>query len=391
MKIGLFTDTYSPQINGVATSVRMLQEHLTLLGHEVFVFTTSDPSARQVESNVYRVPSIPVVAGCRFAYMPLRIMKTITALNLDLIHTHTEFSLGLLGRKAARKNNTPLVHTMHTIYESYTHYIPGMRQLDPLKKGVIKRLCAAFCNSADRVIVPTRKVEDLLSSYGVIQDMSVIATGIDIAKFREGSISADKIASLRQNLGIREDDKVMISVGRLSKEKSIDGLLRAMKTYLPPRPNVRFLIVGGGPAKNELEKMSFDFGISEQVIFAGEQPWDEIAGFYKLGHVFIGASHSETQGLTYIEALAAGLPVVAKADRCLEDTLYNGVNGYMFHDADEAEQALDGLLFNDARYGEISARAALSARKFSAEYFAGAVQSVYLNTVSLGHFDASSL
>jgi 1,2-diacylglycerol 3-alpha-glucosyltransferase len=156
-----------------------------------------------------------------------------------------------------------------------------------------------------------------------------------------------------------------------------------MKTYLPARPNVRFLIVGDGPAKNELEAMSFDFGISDRVIFAGEQPYDEIPDFYRLGHVFVSASQSETQGLTYIEALAAGLPVVAKADRCLEDTLYNGVNGYTFHNASEAEQALDKLLFDDARRGETSARAALSVRKFSAESFARAVGFVYSDAAAM--------
>jgi 1,2-diacylglycerol 3-alpha-glucosyltransferase len=391
MRIGLFTDTYRPQINGVATSVCMLQEHLTLLGNEVFVFTTTDPLARQAENNVYRMSSVPAVAGRRLASIPPGIMKTITELNLDLIHTHTEFSLGLLGRMAARRNHLPLIHTMHTIYESYTHYIPGAGQLETVKKDVVKRLCVIYCNSVDRLIVPTRKVGDLLSSYGVVRDMSVIATGIDVDKFREGLVSADRVMSLRRNLGIRDDDRVLISIGRISKEKNIDELLHAMRTYLPPRPNVRLLIVGDGPAKKELERMSFDFGIAGQVIFVGEQPWDDIPVFYKAGQVFICASQSEAQGLTFIEALASGLPVVAKADRCLDGTLYDGVNGYVFNDSGTMTQALDKLLLDEPRRQEMSVQAVDSAQRFSGEHFAQAVQSLYVDTLKAGTGSARGL
>jgi 1,2-diacylglycerol 3-alpha-glucosyltransferase len=232
------------------------------------------------------------------------------------------------------------------------------------------------------VIVPTCKVEELLSSYGVVRETSVVATGIDIGRFCGSSIPADRLASLRRELGIREGDKVIVSIGRISKEKNIGELLLAMRTYLPPRPDVRFLIVGDGPSKKELEGMSRALGISERVIFAGEQPWDGIADFYALGRVFISASQSETQGLTYIEALAAGLPVVAKADSCLDGTLYNGVNGYTFTDAGGLERALDSLLFDDERYVKISEQAVSSVRKFSAEHFARAVQSIYFDALT---------
>jgi 1,2-diacylglycerol 3-alpha-glucosyltransferase len=363
----------------------MLQEHLTLLGNEVFVFTTTDPSVRWCERNVYRIPSVPTVAGRRLAYSPpgiIKTMKTITELNLDLIHTHTEFSLGLMGQMAARKNHIPVIHTMHTIYESYTHYIPGMKQLEPVKKDVVKRLCTAYCNSVDKVIVPTRKVADLLWSYGVTRDMFIIATGIDIGKFRGGSIPADKVMLLRQNLGIHENNKVIVSIGRISIEKNIDELLHAMRTYLPARPDVRLLFVGDGSARKDLAQMSFDFGIANQVLFVGEQPWNEIPVFYKLGHIFISASQSETQGLTFIEALASGLPLVAKADRCLDGTLYDGVNGYVFNDQNTMMRALDSLLFDESRRREMSAQAVRSVQRFSGEYFAQAVQLLYLNTLA---------
>jgi 1,2-diacylglycerol 3-alpha-glucosyltransferase len=377
MRIGLFTDSYYPQTNGVATSVFMLREHLARLGHEVFVFTSACPAARHSGDMVYRIPSVPIGAGLRLACAPFGIMKTVGELNLDMIHTHTEFSLGILGRAAARRYGLPLIHTMHTVYEAYTHYILGANRLDPLKKSAARRLCAAFCNSADTVIAPTRKVENLLRSYGVTRDVAVVPTGIDIGRFRAADGDAKKTVLLRKKLGITENCKVIVSIGRLSEEKSIDTILRAMKTYLPGRPDARLLIVGDGPARKSLECLTADLGIADKIIFAGEQPWDGIADFYRLGRAFVSASQSETQGLTYIEAFASGVPVVAKADPCLDGVLNDGANGFAFDDDAGMIRALDRLLFDELCRKKISARAILSAERFSAERFAEAVMSVY--------------
>jgi 1,2-diacylglycerol 3-alpha-glucosyltransferase len=161
MKIGLFTDTYYPQINGVATSVLMLKENLELRGHKVYVFTTTDPKADSKETNVYRVPSIPFVSARRVGtfYNP-RLAKFIKKLGLDIIHTHTEFSLGIFGRAMAKELNIPFLHTYHTIYEDYTHYIGNLRVFDPIAKKAVRKISINFCNSADKVIVPTEKVKD---------------------------------------------------------------------------------------------------------------------------------------------------------------------------------------------------------------------------------------
>ncbi|MDR0356955.1 MAG: glycosyltransferase family 4 protein [Clostridiales Family XIII bacterium] len=378
MRIGLFTDTYYPQINGVATSVLMLRDQLKSLGHEVFVFTGTDPAAPFDENDVYRIPSFPIVADRRLAYSPLGVMKTLNELRIDLVHTHTEFSLGLLGRLTARKYGVPLIHTMHTIYEYYTHYIPGLRHLDPVKKGAVKKLSAAFCNSADGVIVPTQKTKDLMLSYGVARDIAVIPTGIDIDGFIS-TIDTSEIKSLRERFGIEDEHRVVVNVGRISAEKNIDEILRAMKIYMSSRADVRLLIVGEGPAAKRLEALASDLGIAEKVIFAGGQPWDEIANFYGLGRAFISASQSETQGLTYIEALASGLPVIAKNDHCLRGVLNDGDNGFIFDDARGMLRALDKLLFDESCRSRMSAQATLSAQRFSSEHFAQSVQSIYFN------------
>ena len=139
MKIGLFTDTYYPQINGVATSVLMLKRNLEMRGHQVYVFTTTDPKADSEEINVYRVPSIPFISARRVGmfYNP-RLSKIIKGLGLDVIHTHTEFSLGIFGRSMARELNIPFLHTYHTIYEDYTHYLGKLGVFDPIAKMAVR-------------------------------------------------------------------------------------------------------------------------------------------------------------------------------------------------------------------------------------------------------------
>lgn len=378
MKIGLFTDTYYPQINGVATSVLMLKKNLEMRGHKVYVFTTTDPKADSKEKNVYRVPSIPFVSARRVGmfYNP-RLSKIIKRLGLDVIHTHTEFSLGIFGRTMAKELNIPFLHTYHTIYEDYTHYIGRLGVFDPIAKMAVRKLSIKFCNSADKVIVPTEKVKDLLLSYDLKQDISIIPTGIELSKFSKQNYNFNIVQNLRTDLGIEEKDKVVLYIGRISKEKNIEEILIAMKSYLNERENVKLVLIGDGPEKNALENRAKELGIDNQTIFAGERPWNEIGMYYQIGDVFVSASQSETQGLTYIEALASGLPVVAKADKCLEGVLKDNINGYAFHNQEDFIKALDSILYDELKQERLSAGAIESTRKFSAEHFAYTVEAVY--------------
>lgn len=378
MKIGLFTDTYYPQINGVATSVLMLKKNLEMRGHKVYVFTTTDPKADSKEKNVYRVPSIPFVSARRVGmfYNP-RLSKIIKRLGLDVIHTHTEFSLGIFGRTMAKELNIPFLHTYHTIYEDYTHYIGRLGVFDPIAKMAVRKLSIKFCNSADKVIVPTEKVKDLLLSYDLKQDISIIPTGIELNKFSKQNYNFNIVQNLRTDLGIEEKNKVVLYIGRISKEKNIEEILIAMKSYLNERENVKLVLIGDGPEKNAMENRAKELGINNQIIFAGERPWNEIGMYYQIGDVFVSASQSETQGLTYIEALASGLPVVAKADKCLDGVLEDNINGYAFHNQKDFIKALDSILYDELKQERLSAGAIESTRKFSAEHFAYTVEAVY--------------
>ena len=385
MNIGLFTETYYPEINGVATSVYMLKNELERLGHNVYVFTTTTPGAPKVEHNVFRVPSIPCVliterrVGMFYQH---RLASVIKKLNLDVIHTHTEFSLGIFGRIMAKELHIPLVHTYHTIYEDYTHYITHSKMLDSRAKTFMRMFSKACCNTVEQVIVPTDKTKELLEHYNVRKRINVVPTGIDLHKFDPTLYDASEIAKLRKSYGIGEDEKVLLYLGRISPEKNIIELLQAMPRFVKEHKDVRFVIVGSGPDQNRLEQFVKEQGLEQQVIFTGSQPWDIIGKFYQMGDVFVSASNSETQGLTYIEAMAAGLPVVARKDKCLEDILTPGLNGYTFCTQEEFIDGLNHVLYDNLGV-DFSAESICKVQKYSSEQFAYNVLQVYENILEL--------
>ncbi|MCL1848793.1 MAG: glycosyltransferase family 4 protein [Clostridiales bacterium] len=386
MRIAMFTDTYFPQLNGVATSVQMLSQYLKAEGHEVFVFTTTDPDAPKQEDGVFRLPSLPFLKDRRMGmfYHP-GIARMVRRLDLDLIHTHTEFCLGVFGRYLARELALPMVHTMHTIYEDYTHYLTKRKRLESMAKTVARRITTEFCNSADRVIVPTEKVKDLLLSYGVRPPIAPVFTGIETDNFTPGRYSPEEISAARRSMGVGEEDKVVLYLGRMAEEKNIDELLFGMQPYLRERKHVKFLLIGDGADRPRLEGMARELGMTDSTIFAGARPWDEIGMYYQAADVFVNASQSEAQGLTYIEAMAAGVPVVAKADRCLEGVVDEGVNGFTFVDQDGLIRALDRILGDPMEPLRLRRGALRTAERFSAGAFADHVAGEYVALTSRPH------
>lgn len=379
MNIGLFTDTYYPEINGVANSVYTLKNELERRGHNVYVITTTSPGSPKHEYNVFRVHSMP------FVFMKDRRVGTvyqrkfanlIKKLNLDIIHTHTEFSLRLFAILMSKELNIPIVHTYHTIYEDYTHYFAPIALLNNRAKAFARYYTRRCCNKVEEVIVPTAKVEELLMSYNVYRNINVIPTGINLSKFYKGNFTKDQILETKQRFGIKPEEKVILYLGRVSAEKNIGELLQAFPKYKEKRQNFRFIIVGAGPELQPLQELSEELQLGDTVIFAGEQPWDQIALYYQLGDVFVSASQSETQGLTYFEAMAAGLPVVAKKDPCLDEILIDGYNGYAFETQEELLDGLDKVLYTetDMDFGANSEKMMVA---YSTEEFGKNIEKVY--------------
>ena len=384
MNIGLFTETYYPEINGVAASVYVLREELEKQGHNVYVFTTTSPGAPKNEKNVYRVHSLPciLISDRRVGLLYQRkIAAVIKKLNLDIIHTNTEFSLGIFGRIMARELKIPIVHTYHTIYEDYTHYVTKGVLPDNKAKKAVRAFSKVCCNTVDEVIVPTEKVKELLRDYRVKRHIEVIPSGIDLDKFDEGRYKAEELDKIRSEYGIQKNDKVILYLGRVSREKNIEELLYYIPSYMEKHEDTKFVLIGDGPASSHLKNMVKGQACEDSILFLGEKPYDEVGKYYQLGDVFVSASNSETQGLTFIEAMASGLPVIAKEDKCLEGIMEEGENGYFFRNQEEFHHALDNILYSgkDMQYRK---RAKETAYRFSTHMFASEILDVYEDVLS---------
>ncbi|MGN0153307.1 MAG: aldo/keto reductase [Lachnospiraceae bacterium] len=380
MNIGLFTDTYYPELNGVANSVYLLKKELEKKGHNVYVITTKTPGAPANEKGVFRVPS----KACSFVperrvglfYHP-KIALKIHKMKLDIIHTNTEFAIGMFGRIMAHELFIPVVHTYHTIYEDYTHYIKKYISSEKRAKQAAKQFSKFSVRGAEELIVPTEKVANLMRRYGVKPDINVIPTGIDLSRFGVRDTEQQK-AKLKTSLGIPKDNKVVLYLGRVSEEKNIDEVMGYLNRYMDMHSNVTFLVVGDGPYRSTLERNAKGLKHKKQMLFAGAKPWDEITHYYQLADVFVSASTSETQGLTYIEALASGLPVVARKDPCLDGVLFSGENGYEFVDETSFLKGIDAVLWNEDHI-DYRKNAAASVEKFSTEQFAAKVENIYFH------------
>lgn len=380
MKILLTTDTYSPSINGVVISVNNLYKELTKRGHEVRILTLSFTGYSYKEGDVYYLRSFNarIYPGARgtLSYKN-RFIKEIIDWSPDIVHSHTEFCT-LIHAKYIRKTlGLPHIHTYHTMYEDYLCYIfKGMLISKRRAMSIIRKLIG----SVDEIITPTQKAKGSLTAYGIHKPISIIPTGIDLTRFTTAEKYTEKIKELRNNIGIKEADKVLIFLGRLGKEKNVDEIIMNVKE-LNEEQNIKMLIVGGGPYADNLKKLVNELGLSEKIIFTGMVPPEEVPLYYLLANIFVTASTSETQGLTYIEALASGLPVVCRYDEAVEGLISNGFNGYMYRNKDEFKQSLKALLNKSDNIGELRIKAKSSVERFSLDVFASEVERLYLRHI----------
>ena len=386
MRIGLFTDTYPPYINGVSTSVLMLKQGLEKLGHEVYVVTVNSENFHyKKEDNVLMIPGIPIgIYDFRMTSLyPLRALKIIKSWNLDVIHTHTEFAVGTFARLIAKQYNIPLVHTYHTMYEEYIYYITK-GYFDGASKKLVEYLTLFLCDkTVEELIVPTKKTYDLFKEkYKVKRDVHIIPSGIDVTRFYKENVDLLSIKSLKKELNIKKDDFVILFVGRIAKEKSIDFLIKNLKTILKKVPKARMIIVGDGPDMNELALLVRENKLDKHVTFTGKVSWSEIPKYYQLANVFVTASKTETQGLTVIEAMAAEKPVVAIKDESFELVMKDKQDGLFFETKEEYQRLIIDLYNNPSYAKMIAKQARITANAYNPEVYAKRVLEVYESVIN---------
>ena len=335
MNIGMMTDTYIPQINGVATSVSLFKRYLEKMGERVYVFS---PMIPKNESGTFKVNGLKFLWESQHRVaIPIshKILKLSTKLKIDVIHSHAPFSMGFQALRLGEKLGLPHIHTYHTLLTEYRHYIPF-----PFRptENAVREFSSWFCNSTDAVIAPTGKIKDELLNYGVKSPIYVLPTGIDVENFRR-----PLKFSIRERHSISENDRIVLFVGRIAREKNLDFILKAFAHLQSKLKNVTLIMVGDGPEMKEFLHLASHLKVSDRVVMTGYMPRSEIVEYYRQSDVFAFASVTETQGLVVLEALAAGLPVVAVAKEGVADVLKNGVGCLLIDDV-QLETFVDRLL-----------------------------------------------
>lgn len=380
MKILITTDWYEPVINGVVTSVVNLAKELKERGHDVKILTLSRNHHTYIDGDVIYAASIGAGKIYPEARLKMPVIKAVidklVEWNPDVIHSQCEFSTFFMAKKIADETNAPIVHTYHTVYEDYTHYFSPNAAWG---RKVVQKLTRMLSSRVDAMIAPSRKIEDVLEKYEVECPVEVIPSGIDTDKFGR-YIGTDSRHRIRKQYGLSDGQTVLLYVGRLAKEKNVEEILRCQKRV--SGYGTTLMIVGDGPYRAEIEEQVKELGLEDSVIFTGMIDPDKVAEYYQAGDFFVSASTSETQGLTYVEALAAGIPLLCKEDPCLVDVVDSGKNGWEFTDEESFENAfVKWLEMGESDRKKLRECAVQSADKFSTRTFADRVEQLYMNSL----------
>jgi glycosyltransferase involved in cell wall biosynthesis len=331
MRIVMMTNTYLPHVGGVARSVQTFCEALRQWDHQVMVVAPEFPGTPEHETDVVRVPAIQRFNGSDFSVrlpVPGLLDEPLDRFQPDVIHSHHPFLLGDTALRVASGRGLPLVFTHHTLYEQYTHYVSS--SADALRRFVID-LSTGYANLCDHVIAPSQSVASLLRQRGVTAPITVVPTGVDLARFARRAPKR-----FRQAQGIPPEALVVGHTGRLAPEKNLLFLARAAAAFLRARPEAWFLVAGTGPLEDEMKSILAQAGVLERCRFAGILQGRDLVDCYAAMDVFAFASQSETQGLVLAEAMAAGVPVLAVDASGVREVMQDGINGRMLAVEDEA-------------------------------------------------------
>ena len=310
MKIAFFTDTYFPQLNGVTVSVDNFSKELQKKGHTVYIFAPKIRGYTGQNNNVYRVNSFKVVDSQPEIRVPILIpnrnLRQIFKLGFDIVHAHGNGPFSVLGYQTARVKRIPFVLTFHTIQTKYAHYFLNGKIIRPRTIAAGLRIFASVC---DGVVVPSNKMRKELIGYGIKKDIKILPSFIETSRFQRNTKGY-----LHKKLNIPETHKILLSVGRLGKEKSFDFLIEMFKYVVKNEPQTHLVIVGQGQEELNLRKLVKKLALEKSVHFTGKLGNKVVPNSYSDADIFVFASSSETQGLTVLEAAASGLPLVVVDD-----------------------------------------------------------------------------
>lgn len=340
MNIVMLTNTYLPHVGGVARSVEAFARHYQRLGHQVLIIAPVFEDQPEQEDGVVRIPAIQHFNGSDFSVvLPVSGLLTerLDDFNPDIVHTHHPFLLGMTALRIARYRELPLVFTHHTLYEQYTHYVPGD---SPALKRFVIELATRYAILTDQVFAPSESIAELIGERGVTSPIAVVPTGVEIDHFANGDGR-----ELRKRFGIADGDLVVGHLGRLAPEKNLTFLGDAVARFLQSSERASFLVVGNGPSASEIKAYFRSAGLGDRLHMTGSLQGQALIDAYHAMDIFAFASKSETQGMVLTEAMAAGLPVVAIDASGAREVVRDKINGRLLpsEDAEAFAGALDWI------------------------------------------------
>ncbi|TCL72319.1 1,2-diacylglycerol 3-glucosyltransferase [Hydrogenispora ethanolica] len=368
MQIGIFTNCYKPLVNGVVGAVTLLRKGFLEAGHQVYIFTPAYDHFRDEEDGIFRYPAVDLTTKVKYPvaipWSP-RISRQLAGLRLDIVHSHHPFVLGPLARRVARRKGIPAVYTFHTQYDQYTHYVPLPAEL---VKWSAKRQVRRFAKTVDGITTPAESARQILIGYGVDRPIAVIPNPTDLSKFQSGDGR-----KIREQYGLG-GEKLLVNIGRVAPEKNLSLLLAAFQRMIAqaPQGTLKLMIVGDGPALQPLIREAEERGLGDRVIFTGMVHPDAIPDYLAAADLFVMTSTSEVKPMAQLEALAAGVPIVAVAAAGANDTIEHDRNGLLTpEDAEAFAAAVVGLAYDEWKYRSFGKAAQRTADAYSYRRIAG--------------------
>lgn len=371
----MLTNTYLPQVGGVARSVQLFSDQLRRRGHCVLIAAPEYKNASNSEDDVVRIPSIRNFNDSDFS-MALPVTGLLTepldVFHPDVVHSHHPYLLGMTAVRIARYREIPLVFTHHTLYEHYTHYVSaGSKRL----KRFVLELSTRYANLCNQVIAPSESLAEIILGRGVKSPIAVVSTGVEANR-----ASASDAAAFRRDVGIPPEAFVVGYVGRLALEKNLKFLAESVAAFLKREPDGHFFAAGEGPSLHEIKDVFAAQDLSKRLRLSGELLGDKLAAAYRAMDVFAFASKSETQGMVLTEALAASVPIVALNATGVRDVVVDGQNGRLLNE--ETVEAFSAALLWTLRLGpternKLRQNALNTAERFSLSNSVNKIENIY--------------
>lgn len=372
MRIAYYSDTYLPTMDGVVKSMVEFRKQLEIYDHEVYIFA---PGSREtIQSNTdnkvfyFNSMTFSPYPAYRLALNPWPSMETIESKKIEIIHSQTMGPMGYGARDIAKKKKLPFIGSFHTLIPYATHYISKRKDVQDIAKSIAWKYLRWYYGSCDVTIVPSNTIKELIEKER-FTNVKVVENGINLVPFQ-------KSVPDRAQFNLNEEDTIFLFVGRIVKEKNLEILIKAAKKIVKEIPNAKFIIAGKGPEENYYKELVIKEGVENLFKFLGFIPDSKIYSLYKSADVFIFPSKFETQGLSGIEAMASGIPVVGADYLAISEVIQNNYNGLLF-DPDNVDDLVEKVILCISKKKTLGKNALESAQKYSIENTTNKLLEIY--------------